>query len=312
MRAPSRIVGLYAIFGALWILLSDRALQLLTENAEILIKLQTVKGWLFIAITALLLYFLVKQQMAELQKLNTDLEKRVAERTRRLEQVNQELESFSYTVSHDLKAPLRGIDGFGFLLQSQYGDSLPEGARHFVTRMREAAAQMNRLIEDLLSYSRIERRELNLRPIDLRRTIDQLLEEKQEQIKQSNVRIDVDLKCEQVYADPDGLLLVLRNLFDNSLKFTKDRVPGFAIRSHTEGDRCIIQFSDNGIGFDPKFNEQIFQIFQRLHSESEFPGTGIGLAIVRKAMTRMEGTVSAEGKPGEGATFTLRLHTKAT
>lgn len=312
MSPSLRIAGLYAIASILWILLSDRAVQWVSHDPETLIALQTLKGWFFVGITALLLHQLIRQQMSRLNRMNAELEDRVLERTRRLEQMNHELESFTYTVSHDLKAPLRAIDGFGSLLQSQHADSLPDEANHYIQRMRQAAARMNRLIEDLLSYSRIERRELHLRTLSLQQQIERLLEEQSEQIQEVGAVTSVDVECDEVMADPEGLLLVFRNLLENSLKFNKEGKPQVSIHSYQKKDRCIIEFRDNGIGFEPEYSDRIFQIFQRLHPESVFPGTGIGLAIARKAMTRMNGTISASSRPGEGATFTLTLQIPST
>jgi PAS domain S-box-containing protein len=251
-----------------------------------------------------------KQTESEILELNAQLEQRVAERTARIEAVNRELESFTYSVSHDLKAPLRGIDGYSRLLEEDYHDRLDPEALRFIANVRHGVAQMHELIEDLLSYSRMERRSLQNVTLDLSALVQAVLGEIAEDMARSGARLHVDVPSINVLADREGLSMVLRNLLENALKFSRDaNPPEIEIRARGEADRVILSVRDNGIGFDMKYHDRIFDIFQRLQRSEEYPGTGIGLALVRKAMQRIGGRVRAESAPGEGATFYLEIPT---
>lgn len=249
-----------------------------------------------------------KRAEEEIRKLNAELEERVAARTAELAEKARQMESFTYSVSHDLKAPLRGIDGYSRLLLEDYSDRLDEEGRTFLTTIRQATEQMRQLIEDLLAYSRMERRSLashEVHPLDL---MQALLAERTDEIEARNVSITVDMPDAVVRADSEGLVQVLRNLLDNALKFTgKTPDPHIEIGGQEKGKACIFWVRDNGIGFDMRYHDRIFEIFQRLHPAEDYPGTGIGMAIVQKAMQRMGGRVWAESDPGEGATFYLEV-----
>ena len=246
--------------------------------------------------------------LASVRALNATLEARVAERTAALAAANKELETFTYSVSHDLKAPLRGIDGYSQLLLEDHREQLDEEGRLFLDRVREGVTRMSQLIEDLLAYSRMERRDLYGVPLALADAVARILDERRDELVARGVELDIRLGSETALADPDGLAMVLRNLVDNALKFSRDRQPPRLEIAATEGpESTILSIKDNGIGFDMQFRDRIFEIFQRLQRAEDYPGTGVGLAIVRKAMQRMGGRAWAESTPGQGATFYLEL-----
>ena len=244
----------------------------------------------------------------EIRRLNAELEERVAARTAELATINKELETFTYSVSHDLKAPLRGIDGYSRLLLEDHVEQLDDEGRLFLHNVRHGVEQMGQLIEDLLAYSRMERRSLLGVPIDLAELMARILAERGDEIQARGALVSVDLGGLTARADPEGLALALRNLMDNALKFHRpDEPPVIRISGRAEAASVRIDIQDQGIGFDMRFHDRIFEIFQRLQRAEDFPGTGIGLAIVRKAMTRMGGRIWAEGAPNAGATFHLEL-----
>ncbi len=244
----------------------------------------------------------------QVQGFAEGLEQQVRMRTAQLEKANRELEAFSYSVSHDLKAPLRGIEGYSRLLLEDYLERLDADGQYFVQSIRSATLQMGDLIDDLLAYSRLERRPLRQASVDPRVIVEALLAERADEIRESGLRVEVNLPFDSLNADPDGLAMALRNLVDNAIKFTRTvDDPQVQIGGRETDGGCVVWVKDNGIGFDMKFAERIFEIFQRLHRSEDYPGTGIGLALVRKAMERMGGRAWAESRPGEGATFYLEV-----
>ena len=203
---------------------------------------------------------------------------------------------------------MRGIDGYSQLLEREYSDRLDDEGRQFIRNIRHGTAQMHELIEDMLAYSRMERRTLQSVPLDLAALVQAVVAERAQMIEQTGTRLNVDVPVINVRADRDGLAVVLRNLLENALKFSRNaQPPTVEISARSEGDRAILWVRDNGIGFDMKFHDRIYEIFQRLERSEDYPGTGIGLAMVRKAMGRMGGRVWAESSPGGGATFFLEV-----
>jgi PAS domain S-box-containing protein len=244
----------------------------------------------------------------KLRQINQELEQRVTERTAQLSQANQELEAFSYTVSHDLKAPLRGIDGYSQLLVDEYGSQLDEEGRQFVHRIRQGVQQMGELISDLLEYSRMERRDMAPEPVALRPLVDAVLDGYHADIERQGAQVQVEMDDFMLALDREGISVVLRNLIGNALKFSRDSLPSqIEIGARLAAGRRVLWVRDNGVGFDMKYHDRMFGIFQRLHRAEEFAGTGVGLALVAKAVQRMGGRVWAESTVGAGATFYLEF-----
>ena len=240
--------------------------------------------------------------------MNAELETRIDQRTAALHAKSRELESFAYSVAHDLKAPLRGIDGYSRLLLQDYSEKLQDDGCSMLQTIQDSTDEMNRLIDDLLDYSRLERRELKTDTIQLAPVVTSLVEEKKRELTERPIDFVVDVNGAIVLADESGLAQALRNYLDNAIKFTgKVPKPRIEVGSEERAESCLLWVRDNGIGFDMKHHDQIFDIFQRLNVTNDYPGTGIGLAIVRKAMERMGGRAWAESKPGAGATFYLEI-----
>jgi PAS domain S-box-containing protein len=245
-----------------------------------------------------------KEIEAQLEALNEDLQRRVAE----LGAVNRELEAFSYSVSHDLRAPLRSIDGFSQALVEEYDDKLDDQGRDYLRRVRAAAMRMGELIDDLLNLSRVTRREMRRERVDL----SALARAAATPLERASLSPAVQLVIAEGAAasgDPHLLRIVLDNLIGNAWKFSsktaRPRVE-FGITTTPEGQRAFF-VSDNGVGFDMAHADKLFGAFQRLHAMHEFPGTGIGLATVQRIVTRHGGRVWAESAPGRGATFSFTL-----
>ncbi|HZX30153.1 MAG TPA: ATP-binding protein [Rhodocyclaceae bacterium] len=249
-----------------------------------------------------------KQAQQALEGYKDRLEAEVAARTADLTAANQELQAFTYAASHDLKAPLRGINGFVSLLERDYRDRLEGDGVRYLDHICSSAKRMTALIDDLLAYARVEQQTRELRSVNLGEAVHAVLAERQEEIRERGTELRVDLPPVRVRADPHGLAQVLRNLVGNALKYSaKAAHPAVEIGGAVEGGQCRLWVRDNGIGFDMAYRDEIFQIFRRLHGAQEFSGTGVGLALVKKAMDRMGGRVWAESTPGEGATFYLEL-----
>jgi signal transduction histidine kinase len=243
-----------------------------------------------------------------LKKYRNNLEELVRGRTAQLEAANKEMHDFTYTVSHDLRAPLRHIDGFIGLLQNKTGTVFDEQGRHCMTAISEAAQKMGLLIEDLLSFSRMGRHAVTVQQIDLSRFVRDILRE----FEPDTAGRQIDWRIGElpvVSADEAMLRTVLINLISNALKFTRTREKArieIGALSDPETE-TVIYVRDNGVGFDTAYADKLFGVFQRLHREEEFEGTGIGLASVRRIIARHGGRVWAEGKPDQGATFYFTL-----
>jgi signal transduction histidine kinase len=243
-----------------------------------------------------------------LDRLNAELEERIAARTAALNSKSRELEAFAYSVAHDLKAPLRGIGGYSHLLLAQHAANLDDEGRSFLQTINGSAEEMTQLIDDLLEYSRLEQREFQRGVIELGPLIRSVVDQTKRESSETSINFVVNVNGGKVTADRNGLTQSLRNYLDNAVKFTsKVSEPRIEIGTEETAEHHLIWVRDNGVGFDMKYHDRIFNIFQRLDSGEEYPGTGIGLAIVRKAMERMGGRAWAESEAGHGATFYLEI-----
>lgn len=249
----------------------------------------------------------LKRRAAEVERLNASLEKRVQARTAQLQNANRELESFSYSVSHDLRAPLRHIAGFASLLRERPSVHDDEEAMRLIGVVIRAAGRMGALVDDLLSFSRVSRQQLTMGEVSLSEMVQDIVNEIRAAEPERAVRWRIG-ELPIVHGDRQLLRSVLVNLIDNALKYTRPRAEAeIEIGSETEDGETRIQVKDNGVGFDMRYAEKLFGVFQRLHTAEEFEGTGVGLANVQRVIERHGGRVGAYSKPGEGATFWFTL-----
>jgi len=254
----------------------------------------------------------LKKSNKEVLLLNQTLEERVADRTAKLQTSNQELESFAYSVSHDLRAPLRAIDGFTRILEQDYAQSFDEEGLRLLKIVRDNTTIMDSLIRDLLEYSRVGRIELKLSHINMKEMVQNTFSELATPGVLEKITLNVS-DLPDVFGAPDQIHRVWNNLISNAIKYTMPKEKG-QIETNGSVKNGMVTYSikDNGVGFNPEFKEKLFTLFQRLHQPDEFEGAGVGLAIVKRIIFRHGGKVWADGQINEGATFYFSIPEKLT
>ncbi|MDP3790495.1 MAG: ATP-binding protein [Candidatus Omnitrophota bacterium] len=247
----------------------------------------------------------------ELEQYRGHLEELARERTTELEETNKQLDAFNYSVSHDLRAPLRSIDGFSRMLLEDYGDKLDDAGKHNLVTIRKNVKKMGLLIEDLLRFAHLGRQKVQMRHIDMEKIVKCVLEDMKDEITPDRT-LKIDIKdIPPANGDPSLMHHVWYNILSNAAKFTRSKKMGtIEIGCISDAKENKYYVKDNGVGFDMKYMDKLFEIFQRLHDEAQFEGTGVGLAIARQIIDRHGGRIWAEGKTGEGATFYFALPKK--
>jgi two-component system sensor kinase len=246
---------------------------------------------------------IVHEEVKEVKALQNALEQRTVE----LDAIKKELEKFTYSVSHDLRAPLRAIEGFSRILLEDYSDKLDENGQHYLKILDASSRKMTQLLDDLLTLSRLGRQEMKCTQVDMRALATSVWGE----LKAKSAERQIDFKIDSLpnaWGDAALLRQIWTNLIGNALKFTSPReCAKIEIIGKTETDQPVYCVKDNGVGFDMKFSAKLFGVFQRLHTDEEFKGNGIGLAIVQRLVRRHSGEVWADAKLNEGATFCFTL-----
>jgi signal transduction histidine kinase len=249
-----------------------------------------------------------QQQQAEIQKLTETLEQRVLERTAKLEEANQQLEAFSYSVSHDLREPLRVIEGYAQAVIDDFTPQLDPVAQTYLHRIVVSTQRLETLIQNLLMYSQLSREEMPIQPLSLATVVQDVLTQLEPAIAAQQAVVTITNALPAVQANYSTLVQVMMNLVSNAIKFVPPDVhPQVQIRAEERDRKVRLWVEDNGIGVPSEYRERIFQVFDRLHGADTYPGTGIGLAIVRKGVERMGGRVGLEARQNQGTRFWIEL-----
>ncbi len=263
---------------------------------------------------------MVQERTTSLQEANKQLQQEIAERNRteealkertgQLEGANKELEAFSYSVSHDLRAPLRAIQGFAQIITRRHRVNLNAEGQHYFDNIIEAGNQMSKLIEDLLMYSRLGRQAVHFKPVSLKDLLTEVVDNLAARVTEADAYFSLPSSdnLPVIHGNRTLLSQIFSNLLDNALNYRRPEIPlRVALTCQIEADHVSIRVTDNGIGIPPEFHEKIFNIFQRLHSQEECPGTGIGLATVKKSVELLGGRIWVESVVGKGSTFYVKL-----
>jgi signal transduction histidine kinase len=251
--------------------------------------------------------YALRESQESLQCLNGELEQRVEERTQKLKEANKELEAFSYSVSHDLRAPLRAIDGFSRILLEDYAEKFDEDGKRVLDVIRNNTQNMGRLIDDLLAFSRLSRKQIEASPVNMTELANDVFQQLKHAFADQNIQFNL-AALPGTAGDPALIRQVFVNLLSNAAKYSRPRAQTVIdVNGRYENGDCVYYVKDNGVGFNMTYAQKLFGVFQRLHSVEEFEGTGVGLAIVQRIIHRHGGRVWAEGKVDEGATFYFSL-----
>ena len=249
----------------------------------------------------------------KIRELNRNLELRVNKRTTELEETNKELEDFVYSISHDLRAPLRSISGFAEIIDRRHKTALNEEGQHYLENVVKASKQMGELIDDLLKFFQLGRKSIKMEPVALDDVLKAALETLSDQIEKTGARVNGPDQMPVIHGELTLATHVFINLLENALKYSKpNEPPVIDICVKDEDQYVVVSIADHGIGIEPEYHEKIFKMFQRLHSQADYPGTGIGLAAVKKAMQIMGGQVKVESEPGKGSVFSIGFLMKST
>ena len=309
-----RLTLVYLALAALFLSLSDLVLYR-WWSPDRAGQVSLWKGVAFILISASCLYLerrrsedRYRSMRETVQRQAAELEARVKDRTAELEKSQAELEAFSYSVSHDLRAPLRAVEGFSQALLEDYGERLDATGRDYAGRLVGAAHNMDALIRDLLAYSRLSRTDMPLGAVSLGEAVADALKAMEAEIVERKARVVAEPDMPSVIAHPTTLVQVILNLLRNAVKFMPaGEVPRVKVYANPQAGKVRLYVRDNGIGIDPRHQERIFLPFERLHGADAFPGTGIGLSIVQRGVERMGGRVGVISEIGEGSRFWIEL-----
>lgn len=310
-RGATEIALGYAIVAALWILLSDRAVERFAGEISQATDFQTYKGLFFVLATSAGLFFMTRLQLGRLAEserrlaaLNAELDEAVKERTAELQRSVEELENFSYTVSHDLRAPLRAIDGFSEILESEHGSRLGDDGRRLTGVVRKNCREMTDLVDGLLLHSRLGRRPLFRTTVSLEKALEKAIHV--EQLPPQLV--DLHAPLPPVHADAEMVDILLGAVLSNCAKFRSgDGDPKVVVTGTVDGGFARIEVRDDGIGFDMRYQDRVFKLFDKAHEAGRFPGTGIGLALAHRVVGRHGGQLSIASSPEGGTTVTFTL-----
>jgi signal transduction histidine kinase len=309
-----RICLTYVILAGIWISSSDMILGWLIADPQVMARISLVKGWLFIAVTGLVLYISAAREFSyrkkiedDVRRLNADLEQRVQDRTFQLTAANTEMESFSYSVSHDLRAPLRTIEGLSRIMQEENADELGEAGLKRMQMIHVTSLRMIKIMDALLQLTRLSQTEMENRELDL----SQMAAEVVSDLMTADPAREVDWVVQPgmiARGDKAQMRIVLENLLQNAWKFTAHTEKStIEFSSMLVNGEVVFQLRDNGAGFNMDFADKLFKPFQRLHPASEFEGTGIGLTIVQRVILRHGGRIWATGEVGKGAVVSFTL-----